>query len=143
MRQLQALSNRLSQESAALKSTITELASAKVPRQFKKQMAGLQTRLKLPCESSAVEYQFFPATKGMYFVSYLSFANLKDKNGYTNPNLHIAVAKYYGDGESHLKVAVAREKKIPSEMTAVTADALWDSVLKGLTSKNVAVKDSV
>ena len=81
-----------------------------------------------------------PAAKGLYFVSHLCFAHLKDKNGYTNPNFYVAVARFYGEGTPHLKVAVARGKKTPAEMMTVASDDLWSAVRTGLTAKNVSVE---
>lgn len=135
------LRRRVSEETAALESTIAVLATRHAPRRFKREISGLNTRLSsLPCKEVSVEFQFVPAAKGLYFVSHLCFAHLKDKNGYTNPNLYVAVARFYGEGTPHLKMAVARGKKTPAEMTTVASDDLWSAVRAGLTAKNVSVE---
>lgn len=135
------LRTKVSEETAGLESTIAHLAHRHAPRRFKREVSGLQTRLaSLPCKGVAVEFQFVPAAKGLYFVSHLCFAHLKDQNGYTNPNFYVAVARFYGDGTPHMKVAVARGKKTPAQMTTTTPETLWDTVRAGLTAKNVSVE---
>lgn len=138
---LGALRDRVTLEAKGLQATIAVLAQKQAPRPFKREVQGLKEKLaKLACTATTVEYQFVPAPNGMYFVSYLSFANLKDQNGYTNPNFYVAIAKFYGQGNPHLRMSVSRGKKQPSEMTEVAASSLWSSVRSGLRAKNVSVE---